>query len=108
MGFFLGNETKIAIIERHRTTNYQLTTEFIYTQPKQEGTKRNAQYHQSHQEKQHTKDALNLIIPKTTHYTDEAMLYRLGLKVGICVWPMDKMKGSQQRRRYAQRGLQRE
>ena len=44
---FLCNETKIAIIKRHRITHYQLTTKYINTQPKQEKTKANAQYHRS-------------------------------------------------------------
>jgi len=33
---------------------------------------------------QHTKAILNSIITKITHYIDEVMLHRLGLKVGIC------------------------
>jgi len=46
---------------------------------------------------QHTKATLNSIIPKTTHFIYEVMLHRLGVKVGICVWPRANMKGSQQR-----------
>jgi len=44
--------------------------------------------------KQHTKATLKLNIPKTTHYIDEVMLHRLGLMVGIYVWPGVNMKGS--------------
>ena len=47
--------------------------------------------------KQHTKPMLNLIISKITHYIDEVMLHKLGLKVGICVLSGAKMKGSQQK-----------
>jgi len=39
--FIFENETNITVIERHRITNYQLTNEYIYTQPKQEETKAN-------------------------------------------------------------------
>jgi len=55
---------------------YQLTTEYINTQPKQEGTKQMLNIINP-SKKQHTKATLNLIIPKTTHYIDEVMLHRL-------------------------------
>ena len=55
----------------------------IYLQPKQEGTKANGQYHQFLNK--HTKATLNSLIPKTTHYIDEVMLHRLGLKAEIWV-----------------------
>jgi len=44
--------------------------------------------------KQHTKATLHLIITKTTHYIDEVMFHRVGLKGGICVWPRANMRGS--------------
>ena len=44
--------------------------------------------------KQHIKATLKLIIPKNTHYIDEVMLHRVGIMVGIYVWPGVNMKGS--------------
>jgi len=45
---------------------------------------------------QHIRATLNSITPKTTEYINEVMLHRLDLKVGICIWPIANMKGSQQ------------
>ena len=87
--FVSANEMKILIIERHRITNYQLTIEYIYMhnpnkrEPKQMLNIINPSINQ------HTKAILNSIIPKTTYYINEVMFHRLGLKVGICVWPRD-------------------
>ena len=89
---------EIAIIKRHWITHYQLTIEYIYihhpnkTEPKEMLNIINLLTNQ------HTKATLNLISPKSTHYIDEVMLHRLGLKVGIRVWPRANMKGSQQRK----------
>jgi len=82
---FSRNETKIAIIERQRITNYQLTIGHICVcnlnkrEPKQMLNIINPSTNQ------HTKATLNSIIPKTTHYKDEVRLYRLGVEVGIFV-----------------------
>ena len=67
---------------REKLKKFVIGIRYVHTQPKQEGAKANAQYDQSL--KQHTTVTLNLIIPKITHYIDEVMLHRLGLKVGIC------------------------
>jgi len=95
--FFCAMKKEIAIIKRHWITHYQLTIEYIYihhpnkTEPKEMLNIINLLTNQ------HTKATLNLIIRRATCCMDEMMLHRLGLKVGICVWPRANMKGSQQK-----------
>ena len=54
----LGNETKIAIIERYRITNYQLTTKYIYTH---------------NPSKRELKQMFNIINPLTNQHTNATL-----------------------------------
>jgi len=72
---------KIAIIERHRITNYQLTIEYIYIDnPNKRELKQMLKIINS-SINQHSKASLNSNTPKGTHNIDEVMLYGLGLKI---------------------------